>query len=88
MHVPNTILTPLLVLRIGVNFSSIAYTLTQVCKEWKLDNEFNDAMRNRVKIVHETISSSYQASLQIDWTPDVLQEHTVLKIGLIGRLIG
>jgi len=39
-----------------------------------LDDEFNDVMRDRVKIVYETVFSSYQASLQIDLTPDMLQE--------------
>jgi len=43
-----------------------------------LDDEFNDAMQDKVKIIHETVASSYQALLQIDWTPDMLQEHVTI----------
>ena len=35
-------------------------------------------MHERVKIVTESVSSSYQASLQIDWIPAMLEEHVVI----------
>ena len=42
------------------------------------DVEFNLAMHEKVKIVTVSVSSSYQAFLQIDWTPAILQEHIVI----------
>ena len=56
-------------------FLPLPILVTQICKEWILEDEFNDAMQDIVKIVHETVSSSHQASLQIDWTTDILWEH-------------
>ena len=47
-------------------FLPMPILLTQICKEWTSDAEFNLTMRERVKIVTESVSSSYQASLQID----------------------
>jgi len=46
-------------------FLPLPILVTQICKEWILDDEFNDAMQDRVKIVHETVSSSYQASYKL-----------------------
>ena len=42
------------------------------------DVKFNSAMHERLKIVTESISSSYQAFLQIDWTLAILQDHVVI----------
>ena len=35
-------------------------------------------MHERVKILTESVSSSYQASLQIYWTPAMLQEYIII----------
>ena len=43
-----------------------------------LEDDFNVAMYDIVRIVHESVSSSYQTSLQIDWIPAMLQEHVVI----------
>ena len=59
-------------------FLPLPILVAQICKEWMSDVEFNLAMHERVKIMIESISSSYQASLQIDWTPAILQEHVVI----------
>ena len=59
-------------------FLPLLKLVTQICKEWMLDGEFNLARHEKIKIMTETISSSYQASLQIDWILIMLQEHVVI----------
>ena len=40
-----------------------------------LEDEFNYVLKDKISIQTETISSSYNASVQIDWVPFMLQEH-------------
>ena len=40
-----------------------------------LEDEFNHSIKDKISIQAETISSSYTASVQIDWVPSMLQEH-------------
>ena len=37
--------------------------VTQICKEWMLEDEFNHAIKNKSSIQAETISSSYNTSV-------------------------
>jgi len=53
----------------------LAILVTQICKEWMLEAEFNHAIKDKISIQAETISSSYNASVQIDCVPSMLQEH-------------
>ena len=48
--------------------------------------EFNLAMHEGVKIVTEFVSSSYKASLQIDWTPAMFQEHVIIASSSSSKL--
>ena len=52
--------------------------VTQICKQWILEDDFNVVMHDRVRIVHESVSSSYQTSLQIDWISALLQEYVAV----------
>ena len=47
-------------------FMSLPILVTQIYKEWILENEFNHAKKDKISIQAETISSSYNASVQID----------------------
>ena len=40
-----------------------------------LEDDFNYAIKDKISIQAETISSSYNTSVQIDWVPFMLQEH-------------
>ena len=40
-----------------------------------LEDEFNHAVKDKISIQAETISSSCNASVQIDWVSSILQEH-------------
>ena len=40
-----------------------------------LEDEFNHAIKDKICIQAETISSSYHASVQNDLVPSMLQEH-------------
>ena len=40
-----------------------------------LEDEFNHAIKDKTSIQAKTNSSSYNASVQIDWVPSMLQEH-------------
>ena len=59
-------------------FLPLPKLVTQIYKEWMSNAEFNLAMHERVKIVTESVSS-YQASLQIDWTLAMLKEQVVIS---------
>ena len=61
---------------------SLPIIVTQICKEWMLYEEFNLVMHEKVKNVTETISSSYQVSIQIYWTSAMSQEHIVIASSL------
>ena len=67
-------------------FLPLPILVAQICKEWMSDVEFNLAMHERVKIMTEFISSSYQASLQIDWTPSMLQKHVIIAFSSSSEL--
>jgi len=56
-------------------FMLLPILVTQIYKEWILENEFNHAKKDKISIQAETISSSYNAQVQIDWAPSMLQEH-------------
>ena len=56
-------------------FMPLPILVTQICKEWMLEDEFNHDRKDKISIQAETISSSYNASVQIDWVPFILQEH-------------
>ena len=56
-------------------FMPLPILVTQICKEWMLEDEFNHAIKEKISIQAETISSSYNASVQIDWVPSMLQEY-------------
>ena len=47
-------------------FLPLPILITQICKEWMLEDEFNHAIKDKISIQTETISSSYNASVQID----------------------
>ena len=53
-------------------FLPLPILVTQICKEWMLEDEFNHAIKDKISIKAETISSSYNASAQIDWVPSML----------------
>ena len=40
-----------------------------------LEDEFNHAIKDNISIQAEIISSSYNALVQINWVPSMLQEH-------------
>ena len=40
-----------------------------------LQDELNHAIKDKISIQAETIFSSYDASVQIDWVPSMLQEY-------------
>ena len=44
-------------------FLPLPILVTQICREWMIIDEFNNAMYDRVGISHEVISASYRASL-------------------------
>ena len=43
-----------------------------------LEDEFNYVIKDKISIPAETISSSYNVSVQIDWVPSMLQEHVLV----------
>ena len=43
-----------------------------------LEDEFNHAIKDKISIQTETISSSYNASEKINWVPSMLQEHVLV----------
>ena len=49
-----------------MTFLPLPIFVIQIRKEWMSDTQFNLAMHERVKIVTESVSSSYHTSLQID----------------------
>ena len=59
-------------------FMLILILVTQICKKWMLD-EFNQAIKDKISIQAESIYSSYNASVQIDWAPSMLQEHVLVS---------
>ena len=56
-------------------FMPLPILFTQIFKEWMLEDEFNYVIKDKISIQAETISSSYNASVQIDLVPSMLQEH-------------
>ena len=56
-------------------FLSLPILVTQICKEWMLKDEFNHALKNKIGIQTENIFSSYNASVQIDLVPSMIQEY-------------
>jgi len=59
-------------------FMPLPIFVTQICKEWMLEDEFNHAIKDKISIQAETVSSSYNASVQIDWVPSMLQDMSPL----------
>ena len=59
-------------------FMPLPILVTQICKEWMLEDEFNHAIKDKINIQAETISSSYNTSMQIDWVPSILQEYVLV----------
>ena len=59
-------------------FMPLPILVTQICKEWMLEDEFNHTIKDKISIQTETISSSYNDSVQIDLVPSMLQEHVQL----------
>ena len=57
------------------NFMPLPILVTQIYKEWMLEDEFNHAIKDKISFQAKTISSFYNVSMQIDWVPSMLQEH-------------
>ena len=56
-------------------FMPLPILVTHICKEWMPEDEFNHAFKDKISIQTETISSSYNASVQINWVLSMLQEY-------------
>ena len=58
------------------DYTSIAYLVTQICKEWMYADDFDEYCQVRVLIAQEQVTTSYRASLPIDWTHDIAYADT------------
>ena len=55
------------------NFIPLSIRVTQIAKNGCL--KMNLIIKDKISIQAKTISSSYKASVQINWVPSMLQEH-------------
>ena len=59
-------------------FLPLPILITQICKEWMLEDEFNHVIKEKIGLQTELIFSSYNASVHIDWVLFILQEHVLV----------
>ena len=49
----------------------LSILITQICKSWMYENEYNEIYKYRIMIASESKTAPYFASLQIDWTEEM-----------------
>ena len=62
-------------------FLPLSVLVTQICKECMHVDDFNNAWHDRVMVIPESVSPSYHASLQIDWTQEGAQHDVDVIVG-------